>query len=495
MNEELKIIKKKYGEKMARLCREFFPTLLETEGLLSNLMLKHFEPNHDLYDDIIKQEKENDFKNYIFSLVDVEDKKETKIIKTPEELLSEAGYDLYECKCEEDIQKFKKYYAKGEELCTFHGGRLNRCYVFFAVKKDVSDIKREDFPKPKRQDEYGTSVISIQFTRDKSHTLSIKNRYNHIVNNPDSTFGNNLDNIIRGLTESFGKYYGLVQKHLNNKFELGGYVRANDGKYYKYNYEFYNIYYCPNNIIIDNFKVKRYDKEKYIIFDYFILDLVKKEIRFYNSYTEDSFPSTIPNIEKIEIERKEDDTKEIKITLLDNRKVTIVLNKFNNIIELDNPYVKDVGNNFLCYVKHLEVLKMANLQTVKNFFLYNNKVLKEVYLPSLEKVGNYFCLIGQFKELSLNSLQEVGDCFTLFNASLEEINLPLLEKVGDDFMYCNNSIKKISTPNLQKVGHSFFLDNSYARKSCLLQIKKNDLKKFLNYLKFRNGNKQNKKSR
>ncbi len=493
MNQDLKIIKKKYGEKMAHFCRDYFSTLLETEGLLLNLMLEHFEPNHDLYEDIINQDKEVEFKNYIFSLVDVEDKKETKIIKTPEELLSEAGYDLYECKSEEDIQKFIKYYAPGEKLCTFNGGRLERCYVFFAVKKNVSQIKRKNFLNPKRQDEYGTSVISIQFTRDKSHTLSIKNRYNHTVNNPDSTFGNNLDNIIWGLTESFGKYYDIEQRYFNNKFELDGYVRANDGKYYKYNYEFYNVYYCPNNIIIDNFKVKRYDKEKFIIFDYFILDLVKKEIRFYNSYIEDSLPSTIPNIEKIEIERKEDDTKEIKITLLDNRKVTIVLNKFNNIIELDNPYVKDVGNNFLCYVKHLEVLKMANLQTVKDYFLYNNKVLKEVYLPSLEKVGNNFRLNGKFKELSLNSLQEVGNNFFFFNDALEEMNLPLLEKAGDDFMYHNNSIKKINTPSLQKVGYGFFLDNPSARKSCLLQIKKNGFKKFLNYLKFRKGNMPNNK--
>ena len=39
-------------------------------------------------------------------------------------------------------------------------------------------------------------MISIQFTKDDAHTLSIKNRYNHSVNDPDATFSNNLDNII-----------------------------------------------------------------------------------------------------------------------------------------------------------------------------------------------------------------------------------------------------------------------------------------------------------
>ena len=49
----------------------------------------------------------------------------------PEVLLEMAGYNLYECKTEEDIQSFRKYYAEGEEICTFNGGRLNKARVFF----------------------------------------------------------------------------------------------------------------------------------------------------------------------------------------------------------------------------------------------------------------------------------------------------------------------------------------------------------------------------
>ena len=44
MNQDLKIIKNKYGEKMKHLCREMFPTILETPGLLSSILLTHFEP-------------------------------------------------------------------------------------------------------------------------------------------------------------------------------------------------------------------------------------------------------------------------------------------------------------------------------------------------------------------------------------------------------------------------------------------------------------------
>ena len=241
MNQDLKIIKKKYGEEMMHLCRELFPTLLEQEGLLPNLLFHSFHESHSIARDILENNLEFDFKNYIYSLVDVENNYRTQIDKTPEELLRKAGYQLYECHTEEDIQVFKKYYASGEELCTFQGGRLNRCHVFFAVKDNVDKIKREDFLSPQRQDEYGTSVISIQFTKDSLHTLSIKNRYNHRVNNPDSTYGNNLDNIIFGLTDSFERYYGMRQVHKNEHFELPGYIRAGDGKLYKYNYEINNI--------------------------------------------------------------------------------------------------------------------------------------------------------------------------------------------------------------------------------------------------------------
>ncbi len=175
MNSDLKLIKKKYGEEMSHLCRELFPVILEQEGLLSKLLLDNFEPSHFLYEDIVKNGVVNSFKNYIYSFIDVEIEKEVRVDKNPKELLSEAGYDLYECHSESDIQKFKEYYTSREALCTFRGGRLKNCYVFFVVKKNVDQIRRGNFNHPKRQDEYGTSVISIQFTRDETHTLSIKN--------------------------------------------------------------------------------------------------------------------------------------------------------------------------------------------------------------------------------------------------------------------------------------------------------------------------------
>ncbi len=458
MNEDLKIIKKKYGEKMAHFCREFFPTLLEREGLLSNLMLQNFEPNHSLYADIIKQNKENVFKDFIYSLVDDKDKREEKVLKSPKELLEDVGYDLYECKREEDIQKFKKYYARGEELCTFRGNRLESCHVFFAVKKNADNIKREDFSSPERQDAYGTSVISIQFTRDESHTLSIKNRYNHTVNNPDSTYSNNLDNIIPGLTASFAKYYGLIQQHPNSKFELNGYVRANDNKYYKYNQEIMNVYYCPNNIIIDNYEVQRYDKEKYIIFDYFILDLVKKKVRVYETFIKDSFVDTVSNIEKIEIKRKEE-TKKIKIILEGSKEILIVLDKDNQIIKLENQNIKEVGDDFLASVFSLQELNMPNLEKVGKYFLSFGNV-KKLNLPKLQKADTGFLNYNlALEELDLPVLKEVGSNFLSHNRKIKQLNMPCLQRIGNNFLYFNDTLKKLILPEITEVGNDFLYED------------------------------------
>ena len=194
MNNELKTIKKIYGEEMMHLCRELFPSLLEKEGLLLSILKNNLAPTNCFASDIQKNKLHEEFKDWIYSFINVEENNKIITNKTPFELMEEKGYTLIECKTEDDIQSFKKYYAPNEVLCTiYNGGRLNRCHVFFAVKKNVDEIKR--FPNPQREDDYGTSVISIQFSKGKTSTLSIKNRYNHTVNNPDATFSNNLENI------------------------------------------------------------------------------------------------------------------------------------------------------------------------------------------------------------------------------------------------------------------------------------------------------------
>jgi hypothetical protein len=458
--DDLKLIKDKYGEKMMHFCRRAFSTILESPGLLYSLLKDHFEFNKFLYEDIVREEAEDSFRNYINSMLK-EDEAKAASEKTPKELFEELGYDFYECKTEEDIQYFKKYYIESEELCTFSGGRLNTCYVFFAVKKDAENIKRKE--EPERQDEYGTSVISIQFTKDDINTLSIKNRYNHTVNNPDATFSNNLENIRPGLTDSFEKTYNLnISQNDSRIFELNGYVRANDGKYYKYNYEINNIYYCPNNIIIDNYNVIRTyeEKEKYLIFDYFILDLVNKKIFEYD-HLFDSFVDSVGDIKKIDIIKdKHTQNKIIKIENIDSNVIYIEIDKTNRIISYANNYVESIGTSFLEHNTTLENLEMNNVKEIKNRFCYRNRNIKNISLNSVEKIGNnFFPYKKTLTSINLPNVREIGSHFLYNSGSLKLLNMPKLEKVGEFFLYNNLSLEYLYLPSLREVSKKFLYSN------------------------------------
>ena len=42
---DLKFIKKHYGENFAKMCREYFPTILEQQGLLTEIIFFLFPPS------------------------------------------------------------------------------------------------------------------------------------------------------------------------------------------------------------------------------------------------------------------------------------------------------------------------------------------------------------------------------------------------------------------------------------------------------------------
>ena len=457
---DLKLIKKHYNEKMAHLCRELFPTILETPGLLYEILTINFDPSKFLYEDIMDNGLKNEFRDFICSQIGI---KEEPLIdpngKTPFELLDEAGYDLYECKTEEEIQSFKKYYALGEELCTFNGGRLDRCHVFFAVKKHVDKIKREDFDNPRRQDEYGTSVISIQFTKD-DFVPSIKNRYNHAVENPDNTFNSHLDNIIPGLTKSFEDYYGFeIKKDYSSKFEIPGYVKVG-GKFYKYNIEYDNIYYCPNNVVIEDFRVKKYDKEKYIVFDNFVLSLEKTETdndKYHklicDPFVLDCFEDTLGKIKKVSVE-VENITRNRIITI--NENIVITLNSKNEMIGYSNQNITKIRDNFMYLNRALEHLDVPNVESIGIDCLVYNTALKSLDLPKTEMIGKEFLLNNtSLKHFTAPNLEIVDNQFLESNLGLEELYLPKLTKTGLYFMSDNVKLKSLVVPNLKRAERGF----------------------------------------
>lgn len=422
MEKDLKWIKKHYGEKTMHLCRELFPKLLETDGLLPKILEEHFDRSKSLADDIDEDDVEEDFKNFVFSFAKEEEKIQTKVPKaSAKTLFSRAGYILYpECKTEEEIQSFRKYYEDGEELCTFRGGRLTTCRVWFAVKKDVDKILRKNFKNPSRQDEYGTSVISIQVSKGSS-VLSIKNRYNHSVKNPDNTFNSDLDNIIEGLSGAFERDYNVKFLNSDYELELFDYVNIN-GRFYHYNHEINNIYYCDNNTIIDNFHLIKLPQSQMLV-EYFIVDFQNKKISTYDSKIEDCLCQSIGKIKDIYFK---DNVLTFKVEEGDD--VVLKLDSKRNIVSYVNPNLVECGDNFL----------------------YCGEKLKEIALPNLQRCGHNFLA---------------------WNEELVKADFANLQSCGDDFISSNDKLKNLYMPKLEMCGYGFFDFNKKLKERFSRQIK------------------------
>ena len=460
-NSELNFLKKHYGENFAKLCRELFPTILETPGLLKKIIVENFYPNPALYKDLL-QNKYN-FKAYVNSFIDSK-AMNINTGKSAKELLDEAGYVLYpECLTEDDIQYFKKYYEYGEGLCTFNGGRLDSCRVWFAVKKDVNRIKRQNFKNPERQDEYGTSVISIQFTKENVSSLSIKNRYNHAVLNPDATFGNNLDNIIMGLSYAFCRDYKLkvLNDYNRDTFHLDGYIKAKDGKFYKQSIELNDVYYCANNIVVDENGVKQYDKSKYLLVENYLFDLVNNKVENLNKNKIDGFVDSIGAISKMQISLNEEKNRVIEIYPTVGEKIKIVVNKLNQIISYANSNVQEIGDNFLRYNKTCEEIYLPNVKSIGNSFLFNNENLKNIYCENVENIGSDFVVLSnKLEEINFPKLKNISNCFLTCNRILKKANIPNIETIGDNFLSENRELSELYLPKVYKIKNEFLSNNN-----------------------------------
>ena len=468
MNNELKEIKKIYGEEMMHLCRELFPTILEKEGLLLKMLENNLAPTHSFVKDIKEHGYKDDFRNWIYSLLGNKKIALKETDKTPFELMKEVGYTLKECFTESDIQSYKKYYDVGEELCTFNGGRLDRCFVFFAVKDNVDEIKR--FSNPEREDAYGTSVISIQFSRERPNFISIKNRYNHTVDNPDATFYNDLEKIIPGLTRSFEKKYDYQittpptkeERFLTNVLQ---YVKAKDGKYYRYNAEHDAIYYCDNNMVIKDgipMDIHEYlEKEKnesYLLIEDNLIDFKNKTIKCLSDKNSSFIRSIncVGNIKNFEV-RKKDSNRLITINYENGKQVEIEINKSNAIVGYKNHHIKTIGKNFLPNNREMEYFDTPNVRVIKEKFLERTKKLKSISFPNAIKIENNFLTYNEtVSSVYLPLVEFVGDFFMYSNKELRSIDLPKVAFIGDNFFTFNEIITRVSFPELLCVRDSFF---------------------------------------
>ena len=255
------VIKKQNGEGFAKAIRNY------DSGIFDIPRLDHIVKYAGRYAEPVMQ--------YLISLKGVQIE-EQSVHMDPIKLLSHAGYDAYVADTLQRQNAIKKYFAPGEELCTFDDPhRFEKYFIINAVRKDVDQIRRKDFTNPKREDKYGTSVLSIQVLKTGGF-ISIKNRYNHTVSHPDNTLNSNPDNIIPGLSDAIKHHFDV--DFSAQKVELPrGYLLINK-QIIRFDIERNNVY-CAEDFYVEDGVIYEINKGTQIMLgDGLMLDLQKKEV-------------------------------------------------------------------------------------------------------------------------------------------------------------------------------------------------------------------------
>lgn len=433
------IIKKQNGEHFAKVIRNYDNGIFDI-------------PNIDKIVKYAGKEAEPII-NYLISLKDIQVRTKN-CNKSPFELLYEAGYHAEYADTLEKQNDISKYFAFGEELCTFKDPeRYKKYYIINAVKFNADKINRADFRTPIREDEYGTSVISIQMLKSGGF-ISIKNRYNHSVDNADNTYNSNPDNIIDGLSEALMKHFNVDFSSKEEKLPAKYIFMA--GQILKYNYEVNNVYYGENFIAQDG-QIKEINKSSELMMDYFIFDMKTKHFftqyqGVYLHYLADCFPAVLEQEiqgKKLQIQK---DKSTGNIVLFANKKPVLELNH-GNIIRINLYETKHISKKFLYHDETALSFKSDSVLEIGNSFLYLNKCLEELYTPNLQITDDFFLQNNRaLKKLHLDNLKETKTCFLYSNEQLTDFEAKNLITAGPFFLYRAKNIENINFPNLLNLG-------------------------------------------
>ena len=502
------IIKKQNGETFAKAIRNYDNGIFDIPNL----------------DKIVKYagRQAEPIMSYLVSLKGVSIE-EMSVHRNPIDLLDKAGYKAWYVNdvdtpeksvedCERDQNAIAGYFRSaeavehgytgkhprtnvgnsehGELICTIytnlgsaHKQRFKDYYIINAVKKEVDGddklpeeqwhIKPSD--NPEREDEYGTSVISIQIVKTGGF-ISIKNRYNHTVNCPDDTFDNNPDKIILGLTNSLRKYFN-VEFNVSEKILPDNYIFVGD-RLVQYNRELNNIYF-GSNYYVKGSEIIKLKPESQIMLDFIVFDMENKTMFTPNNNDGNTYKVLSEAFSGKKIQRKKDNDKIILSTEDGNRIVV----KNGNIIGLSLPNIKEIPDDFMSYPNSLEYIELPNVKKIGNkvlsfhnaiksinfpkveeigdSFLYVNNCLETVIMPCVKKIGVCFLRDNRFvKSIDMPDVEDLGNCFLDRNEILTSVNLPKVKRIGNFFLEMNNSLKTLDLPKVKKIGSVFMSNNN-----------------------------------
>lgn len=457
------IIKKQNGEHFAKAIRNYDSGIFDI-------------PNIDKIVRYAGREAEP-IMNYLISLKNVKIK-EKEEHQNPIELLDKAGYNAYVVHNLEEQNAISKYFEPSERLCTFNDNtRFEKYYIINAIRKDADSIRRCDFDKPMREDKYGTSVISIQILKSGGF-ISIKNRYNHTVSNPDNTFNSCPDNIIDGLSDAIKEYFNV--DFSAQKVDLPDWYVLQNNRIIKYNYEHNNVYVGDGFYASDG-NITEINKSSEILLDTILFNFKTKTFQdvtqtFYKDVYSERLFKKVTKDKKIIIRKNPDKTysffadniqiavlsesKIVSLTLPGIKEINEIPHFGSNVRYLSLPDTEVINDRFFAYNELLEEINAPKLKVMRNKCFEYNKNLKKLYLPELINIGvDCFSYNEVLSELYLPKLKIMKDACFRDNIALLKLDFPMLESIGSACFSFNNDIYELNTPKLQSMGSECFRRN------------------------------------
>jgi hypothetical protein len=367
-------------------------------------------------------------------------------------LLDRAGYDAFHADTLEKQNSIERYFKPGELLCTFNdAARYQNYHIVHAVKKDADQIRRADFNgQEKRQDAYGTSVISIQMLK-RGGFISIKNRYNHAVQGCDNTFDSNPDNIIDGLSAALKDHFKVEFSAGKNALPEGFVLMG--GRIFKYHAEFNNIYY-GDQTWAQNGAVHAVDRGAGdALFDSYLFDNKTKTLRHVDPDRADSFPG--------DFNRDYGGRRGLAVQdgnlVLDGE--TLIGAEGSRIKTLSLPALTAMGDGCLIEAQVLTTFDAPALATMGARCLYEARALTTFSAPALATMDDA-CL---FETHALTifeapALTAMG-AFCLVEAhALTTFSTPALATMGKGCFDHARALTTFSTPALTAMGNECLVE-------------------------------------
>jgi hypothetical protein len=449
-----KKIKKQNGEKFAQTIRNHHNGLMEIEELPQILRYAGRDP-----DDVAG------LLPYLMTLLNAEERELFNKPKDPFELLDKAGYDAFHADTLEKQNSITHYYEPDELLCTFNdAARYEDYHIVHAVKKDADQIQRKHFKgKEERQDEYGTSVISIQMLKDGGE-ISIKNRYNHTVPYCDNTFSSNPDHIIDGLSSALQSHFNVTFNAPKNPLPEGfNLVR---GHIIKYNMEHENIYY-GDQFWTRGGKIYTVDRGRGdAMFDDLLFDNKTKTLRKIDKKTNgkfhEDFNETYGGNRGLAVDKDGNLRLNGDILIGAQNAQIITLNlpglltmRHDSLIgapklkEFRAPDLIEMGKWCLYEVPQLEFFDAPVLTHMDNHCLHTCGSLTKINIPMLQEMKHH-CLnsCDQLKRLHAPSLVHMGESCLKTAYSLVKIDIPMLETIDSNSLCWAPKLRKFHAPRL-----------------------------------------------